>query len=289
MSGTSRSSVPQAIYGQFYATRDVGGLVALRKADVYYEHETRFVFDGEAGRGGATSFTFLWDVVDGFDEGAVSFDKPGVSYEIIETEAVGEGWRRLIVRCEGMDTGSGLTAVLRYSAEELSVRDAAPGYYKWDLDAYTAESIPELDAEIASFENPYACANWIKENIAYENVTEAPQTVAETFYSGKGDCDDRAILFCYMVKRLFPEMGQHIVEGWTKSGDYHANIALHTDDGWLLLDPSMSSTKFGVFDFEPFVPSSRISLPYNITDADGREREEGSLGIAFNGGVVREG
>jgi hypothetical protein len=234
------------------------------------------------------SFSFLWDVADGFDEDAVTFDKPGVSYEILESGEAGEGWRRLVVHCEGIDTEGGLTARLRYSASALAVRDAAPGYYKWDIDAYTEESVPGLDAEIASFENPYACANWIKRNIVYESVSEEPQTAAETFKSGKGDCDDKAILFCYMVKRLFPEMEPRIVEGWTQSGDYHANIALRTDEGWLMLDPSMSSTKFGVFDFDPFAPASRISDPYRITDADGCGIEEGNLGIAFNGGMVRE-
>jgi hypothetical protein len=261
-----------------YRVRDVAGLAVRDKADEYYEHEANLVFENRTGREGEMGFAFLWDVAEGFDESDVSFDKPGVTYEV---SAVREGWRRLTVRCEGFDLREGLTAKFLYSADALSVSDAALGYYRWDLDEYTEKDIPELDRAIASFDSPYACADWIIRNIDYGNLSENPQPAAETFRNGRGDCDDMAILFCYMARRLFPEAELRLVEGWASNGDYHANVALRTDEGWLMLDPAMSSTQFGVFDFGPFVPAGLVSPPFCIRDSAGNEAGEGKIGIAF--------
>jgi hypothetical protein len=266
-----------------HPTRDVAGLVAHDKTGEYYVHETKLIFDNNTGSSDRMNFTFRWEVIDGFDESAVAFDKPGVSYEVGDTE---KGWRRLTITCEGLDVSEGLTAKLRYPAHMISVRDTAPGYYKWDLDAHTEEDIPELNNAMDSFETPYACANWIRQNIVYENFNSDPQTAAETFREGKGDCDDVAILFCYMVKRLFPEMEPRVVEGWTVDGAYHANVTVRTDEGWLMLDPSMSSVRFGVFDFEPFVPSGRVSHPSHITAVNGSASYDGGIEISFAGGSV---
>jgi hypothetical protein len=138
-----------------------------------------------------------------------------------------------------------------------------------------------------SFKDIYACANWIQKHVSYETVVEDPQTAAETFRSGRGDCDDRALLFCYMVERLLPGMNPRIVEGWAEDGNYHANVELLTDEGWLMVDPSADSVRFGVFNFHPFVPSGAVSPPFNITDADGRAVANGGIGISFGSGTVR--
>jgi hypothetical protein len=285
LAGTSYSAIPQYFYGMAHSTREVAGLVVRDKTGARYEYEVKLDFENKTGSEGTVDFTFFWDVVEGFDERAVAFDKPGVAYEVGPGE---EGWRRLKVRCEGFDADGGLTAMLRYPADALVLRNAVPGYYKWDLDEHTAEDIPELDSTMASHENLYACANWIRQNIAYVNHEKEPQTAEETFRTGAGDCDDIAILFCYMVKRLFPEMAPRIVEGWTVDGRYHANVVVRTDEGWLMLDPSISSSRFGVFDFKPFVPSGRVSVPFNVT-AEGRDADgEDVVGIAFESGTVRE-
>jgi hypothetical protein len=285
LAGTSYNSIPQAFYGMGHPTREVAGLVVRDKAGACYEYEVKLDFENKTGREGAVDFTFFWNVVEGFDEGAVVFDKPGVAYEVGPGD---EGWRRLRVRCEGFDADGDLTATLRYPADALVLRDAVPGYYKWDLDEHTAEAIPELDSAMVSHENLYACANWIRRNIAYDNHEKDPQTAEETFREGTGDCDDIAILFCYMVQRLFPEMTPRVVEGWTVDGRYHANVVVRTGEGWLMLDPSVSSSKFGVFDFKPFVPSGRVSVPFDVTAEGGDAVGKDVVGIAFGGGTVRE-
>jgi hypothetical protein len=294
LSCTPYHSIPQSFYGTFHETQEISGLVARDKSKEIYEHETEFVFSNRAERAGKMNFSFSWDAVEGFLEDEVTFDDPNVSCEIgpagdtVEGNGTGgRGWRRLTVRCRDFDPAKTLTAKLRYPADAIVVRDTAPGYYRWDLDLYIEEDIPELDREIASFQNPYACANWIRKNIRYENISSDPQTAAETFRSGRGDCDDIAILFCYMMKRLFPETTPRVVEGWTVEGGYHANAAMRTRGGWLTLDPIAPSVRFGVFDFKPFVPSGRISPPFRITDAEGDEVEEDSLGISFGEGTVR--
>jgi hypothetical protein len=330
LSGTSYCYIPQSIYGIFHETREVSELVTRARPGEYYEHETEFVFSNKTGREGAVNFTLLWDVVDGFDENAVVFDAPNISYRVgpagaagaradRETEpgsirgetegedadkagaekvgaekedaekvgAEGKGWRRLTIRCRDFDPSGTLTALLRYPADKIAVRDTAPGYYRWDLDLHIKEDIPELDQTMASFENPYACANWIKRNIRYKSLSREPQTAAETFRAGEGDCDDIALLFCYMVKRLFPERTPRVVEGWTVDGGYHANVAMRADDEWLTFDPAMSSVRFGVFDLKPFVPSGRVSPPLYITDAKGNAVEDGDIDVIFGAGTVR--
>jgi hypothetical protein len=283
LSNTSYDFIPQRFYGITHPTRDVAGLVMCDKTGEYYEHETRLVFENNTGFANEMDFSFRWDVVDGFDENAVVFNNPDVTYEVGDAD---KGWRRLTVSCKGLNVGEGLTAKLRYPANVIALRDTIPGYYKWDLDSYTNETIAELDDVMVSFGNIYACANWIKRNISYEIVTGGPKTAAETFRSGSGDCDDIAILFCYMVERLFPETEPRVVEGWTTEGAYHANVVVCTDEGWLMLDPSMPSARFGVFDFNPFVPSGRVSAPFGIATADGRVVESGGIDIGFAGGTV---
>jgi hypothetical protein len=284
LSGTSYCYIPQSIYGIFHETREVSELVARGRPSEFYEHETEFVFSDKTGGKGAVNFTFRWDIVDGFDENAVVFDMPNVSYIIGAEE---KGWRRLTVKCEDFDLPATLTAIVRYPADEIVARDAAPGYYRWDLDEHTKEDIPELNKAMASFENPYACANWIRRNIAYENLSDEPQTAAETFRAKKGDCDDIAILFCYMVKRLFPGKTPRVVEGWTTGGGYHANVAMRAGDGWLTLDPTAPSARFAVFDFNPFVPSGLVSSPFRLTDAEGNAMKNGGVDISFGDGTVR--
>jgi hypothetical protein len=300
LSGTSYCYIPQAVYGIFHETREVSELVARDRSGEYYEHETEFLFSDKAGRTGAMNFTFLWDVADGFDEDAVIFDNPNVTYEVGPAgtssgknapegnSAQGEGWRRLTIRCHNFDLSKPLTAIVRYPAGKIIVRDTAPGYYRWDLDLHTKEAIPELDKVMASFENPYACANWIRRNIVYKSLTREPQTAAETFRARQGDCDDRALLFCYMVKRLFPEKTPRVVEGWTVERGYHANVALRDGVAWLMLDPAAPSVRYGVFDLNPFVPAGRLSLPFRITDAKNNAVEKGVIGISFGDGTVRE-
>jgi hypothetical protein len=284
LSGTSHSAIPQTFYSIFHDTQNVSGIVAIDKTGEYYEHDVELIFSDKAGAARDVDFTFTWDVVGGFDEDAVTFDTPGVAYKVDPSKG---GWRRVTVHCEDFDLSRSLTATLRYSAEALAVSDTPHGYFKWDVDEYTAKAIPELDEEIASFENIYACANWINQNIEYASVDADPQEAYETFHSRKGDCDDIAVLFCYMVKRLFPEMEPRVVEGWTTEGRYHANALIHTESGWLMLDPAASSVRFGVFDFKPFAPSSRISEPFQITDEEGRTAENGSLSAAFGSGTAR--
>jgi hypothetical protein len=300
LSGTSYCYIPQAIYGIFHETREVSEFVARDRSGEYYEHETEFIFSNEAERADAMNFTFLWDVVDGFDEDAVFFNDPNVSYEVGPAgtssdkkapegnSANGEGWRRLTIRCKNFNLSKPLTAIVRYPAGKIMVRDAAPGYYRWDLDLHTKETIPELDKVMSSFENPYACANWIRRNIMYKSLTREPQTAAETFRAKQGDCDDIALLFCYMVKRLFPEKTPRVVEGWTVERGYHANVALRDGVAWLTLDPTMPSVRLGAFDLNPFVPAGRLSLPFRITDVKGNAVEKGGIGISFGDGTVRE-
>jgi predicted transglutaminase-like cysteine proteinase len=284
LSGTSHSAIPQTFYSIFHDTQDVSGIVAMDKTGEYYEHEVELIFDDKTGAAHGADFSFTWDVVEGFDEDAVTFDAGGVKYKV---GTPSDGWRRITVHCEGFDLSQSLTAKMRYSAEALEVSDTPYGYFKWDVDEYTDKAIPELDKEIASFENVYACANWINQNIEYESVDADPQEAWETYSSKMGDCDDIAVLFCYMVKRLFPEMEPRVVEGWTTGGRYHANAMIHTESGWLMLDPSAPSVKFGVFDFKPFAPSSRISEPFQITDEKGRTVENGSLSASFGNGTAR--
>jgi hypothetical protein len=285
LSGSSYCYIPQTLYGFTHNTREVSGFVVDDKTGKFYEHEAELIFENRTGQDDELTFTFLLDVVEGFDESAVTFDAPNVSYSISEIK---DGWRRLTILCKGVDTGQALTTKLIYPADALAVRNTAPGYYKWDIATLTEESIPELDKEIASFETPYACANWIKKNIEYLDHTSSPQTAADTVRLGKGDCDDVAVLFCYMMQKLYPETDSSIVEGWTLGGRYHANVAIHTDEGWLMLDPSVSSAKFGVFDFKPFVPAGRLSVPFLITDSEGNAMEAGGVGISFGRGEVAE-
>ncbi|MDR2163878.1 MAG: transglutaminase-like domain-containing protein [Clostridiales Family XIII bacterium] len=284
LTGTSYCYIPQSIYRISHHTRNVAGLVVRDKTDEYYEYEAKFLFNNRSGQHGKMNFTFLMDAVEGFDEDAVTFSEPNVTYDVAAAE---DGWRRLTINCKGLNADGALIAKLRYPADVLAVRDTAPGYYKWDIETYTEEDIPELDSAITSFKNPYACANWIRQNIDYENIAKGPQTAAETFRIKKGDCDDIAILFCYMTKRLFPEMEPRVVEGWIAGGGYHANVAVHTDAGWLMLDPSLSSARFGVFDFGPFVPSGTISTPFRITNASGCKIDEGGIDISFGDSTVR--
>jgi hypothetical protein len=284
LSGTSFSSILQAFYGISHDTREVSGIVARDKSDEYYEHEVELIFGDKAGAARSMDFSFIWDVVEGFDEDAVIFDDPNVSCEI---DPLRDGWRRITVRCEDFDLGKSLNAKLRYSAGALTVSDTAPGYFRWNLDEYTDTAILELDRQIMSFENIYACANWIRRNIEYESVNEDPREASDTFLSRKGDCDDIAVLFCYMVGRMFPEMEPRVVEGWTTEGRYHTNALIHTESGWLMLDPSTSSVKFGVFDFKPFAPSGLIYEPFQITDAEGRTAKDGSLSAEFGHGTVK--
>jgi hypothetical protein len=271
-----------------YKTREISGFTVRDKAGEYYEHQTELIFtreEREKGAAGGTDFSFLWDVVDGFDENAKIFDDPDISYKIGPSD---EGWRRFTIRCKNFTGDRRLTAKFIYPANALVVRNDPHGYYRWDVDAYTNEDIPELNRVMTKLESPYDCADWIKENIAYGSVSASPQIAASTFRSGKGDCDDIAILFCYMVKRLFPKTEPRVVEGWTTGSRDHANALIHTDSGWLMLDPSFSNVKLGVFDFGPFVPSGRISVPFNITDANGDYVKPGGLSAAFGKGTVRE-
>jgi hypothetical protein len=53
-----------------------------------------------------------------------------------------------------------------------------------------------------------------------------------------------------------------------------------------MLDPSLSGTKFGVFDFDPFVPSGRMSMPFDIADEEGRIVTGAGLTAAFGEGTV---
>jgi hypothetical protein len=232
---------------------------------------------------GKISFSFKWDVVDGFDEATVIFDQPLITYEVAHLR---DGWRRLTVHCDDIDIAQGLTAKLTYSADRLALRSAPPGYYKWDAGELTAPDIPALDDTIAALDSIYACADWIDKNISYETVAQDPQTAGETYRGKKGDCDDVAILFCYMVKKLHPGSDLRIVEGWTTDGRYHANVAMRTPRGWLMFDPLAGSMKFGILDFSPFVPSGRISVPFDITDARGRAIPAGALTTAFAHGTV---
>jgi hypothetical protein len=264
--------------------RDVSGLTIRDKSGEYYEQEAELIFRNRTGTTEKMNFSLIWDVAEGFDEKAVSFDRPDVAYDVAPVRG---GWRRLTVRCKDMDGDGRLRARFVYPADAIAVNDDALGYYRWDLDAYMAEDIPGLDAAMTSFEDPYDCAGWIRRNIAYGNVSEEPQTAAGTFRSGKGDCDDVAILFCYMVTRRFPSMDPRVVEGWTTRGRYHANALLRTDGGWLMLDPFHPDAESGVFDFNPFVPSGRISTPFDITDADGNPVVKGGLGVAFGDATVR--
>jgi hypothetical protein len=284
LSGTSFSFIPQFFYGISHDTKEFSGIVALDKSGEYYEHEVELIFGDKTNAARSMDFSFKWDVVEGFDEDAVTFDDPNVDCEV---SPLSDGWRRITVHCEDFDLGKSLNAKLLYSADALTLSDTAPGYFRWNLEEYTDKAIPELDTEIMSFENIYACTNWIKRNIEYESVSDDPQEASETFYSRKGDCDDIAVLFCYMVERIFPEMEPRVVEGWTTEGRYHTNALIHTESGWLMLDPSTSSMRFGVFDFKPFAPSSRIYEPFQITDAEGRSTEDGSLSAAFGSGTVR--
>jgi hypothetical protein len=279
----SYRQISRSFYKLSHRTNLVSGFTVRDKSGEYYEHTIELLFTREKGSTDDMDFSFLWDVVDGFDERAVTFDDPGATYEI---GPAGPGLRRLTVHCKDLGKDQRLTAKFIYPAETLAVRKTPPGYYRWDLDAYTMEDIPELDRKMATLKSPLACASWIKQHISYQSVSEDPQTAAETFYSGKGDCDDLAILFCYMVKRLFPETTPRIVEGWTTEGRYHANALIHTDAGWLMLDPSVSSVEFGILDFGPFVPSSRISAPFNITDAKGHAVAPGGINAAFGKGTV---
>jgi hypothetical protein len=268
-----------------YKTREISEFTVRDKVGEYYEYQSEIIFTKDESAASATDFSFIWDVVEGFDEDAVTFDDPDVTYKVGPAD---EGWRRLTVRCEAFDDSRSLTAKFIYPAEALVVRDTPHGYYRWDIDEYTDEEIPELNRSMATFKSPYACADWIKRNITYGNVSDVPQMAADTFRAGKGDCDDIAILFCYMVKRLFPKTDPHIVEGWTTGGRYHANALILTDSGWLMLDPSFSDVKSGVFDFGPFVPSGKISVPFNITDANGPATTSGGLSIVFGEGTVRK-
>jgi hypothetical protein len=283
LSGSSYHRIPQTLYSVAHSTREASGIVINDKAGEFYEYEAELVFENRAAYDGKVGFTFFWDVVAGFDEEAVTFNVAGVSYSVGESR---DGWRMLKIRCEGVNAEDTLKAKLVYSAEALMLRDTEPGYYKWELDALTETRIPELEEEMASFKTPYACANWIKKNIEYVDHASNPQPAASTFRLGQGDCDDIAVLFCYMMKRLYPEMDPRVVEGWTLGGRYHANVAIRTRAGWLLLDPSLSSVKFGVFDFHPFVPAGRLSEPFLITDESGNPIETGGVGIAFGSGNV---
>jgi hypothetical protein len=284
LTDTPYERAPESLYKLQFKTREISGFTVLDKSGEYYEHKAKLTFTHETGITGSMDFSFLWDVIDGFYESAVTFDHPNVTYDVGPAD---NGWRRLTIRCEGMDIGRILTARFIYPADALVVRDTPHGYYRWDLDEHMSENIPELNLTISELDDPYACADWINRNISYETVSESPQTAAKTFYSGKGDCDDIAILFCYMVKRMLPHSEPRVVEGWTTGGRYHANALIHTDSGWLMLDPSFSSVKFGVFDFGPFVPSGRISVPFHIRDAEGRALTDGELGAAFDSGTVK--
>ncbi|MDR1496442.1 MAG: transglutaminase-like domain-containing protein [Clostridiales Family XIII bacterium] len=283
--GVFSAHILQSIYGIFNDTREVSGLVLRDKTGEYYELAVEFDFLNKTGLSDDMDITFSWDMAEGFDEDAVIFDQPNVAYEVGAGE---EDLRRLTVHCRGFDSAKGLTARLRYSAEALAVRETVSSHYRWDLNELTSEDISELDAEMASFEDLYACANWIRRNIKYEEVTEGPQSAAETFRAKRGDCDDIAILMCYMVGRLFPEKEPRVAEGWTTNGRYHANTLIHTDEGWITLDPNASSLRFDVLDSQPFVPAGRVSLPFDVRDADGREAEPGELGIAFGKGTVEK-
>jgi hypothetical protein len=266
--------ISQAQHKPSYRTREISGFTVRDKMGEYYEHKVELIFTKKGGAAGSVDFSFLWDVADGFDESAVAFNNPDVTYEVGPPD---DGWRRLTVRCKNFDGDQRLTAKFIYPADALVVRDSPQGYYRWDVDTYTNEEIPELNRVMAALKSPYACADWIKNNIAYATVSDAPQFAAATFRSGKGDCDDIAILFCYMMKRLFPKTQPRVVEGWTTGSRYHANALIRTDSGWLMLDPAFSDVKSGVFDFGPFVPSSRISAPFNVTDEDGRAIKSGRL------------
>jgi hypothetical protein len=268
-----------------YKTREISGVTVRDKSGEYYEHKAQLIFTRGKGATSSMDFSFLWDVVEGFDEDAVTFDHPGVTYEVGPSD---EGWRRLTIHCKGFDSDKRLTAKFIYPADALVMRDTPHGYYRWDLDEYTSKEIPELNRVMAALKSPYACAKWIKNNIAYGNISDSPQIAAETFRIGKGDCDDIAILFCYMVKRLFPKAEPRVVEGWTTGGRYHANALIHTDAGWLMLDPALSDVTSGAFDFGPFVPSSRISIPFDITDANGNPVSLGEFNVAFGKGTVNE-
>ncbi|MDR1292665.1 MAG: transglutaminase-like domain-containing protein [Clostridiales Family XIII bacterium] len=282
---TSYKHGAQPFHRLSYKTREISGFTVRDKAGEYYEHQAEVIFTNEGAAVGGVDFSFLWDVTGGFDEDAVIFDDPGVTYDVGPSD---EGWRRLTVHCKDFDGDRRLNAKFIYPADALVVRDAPPGYYRWDVDDYTDEEIPALNREMTAFENPYACADWIKEHIKYGTVSDDPQIAAETFRGGKGDCDDIALLFCYMVKRLFPETEPRVVEGWTTKGRYHANALIRTDSGWLMLDPAFSDVKFGVFDFGPFVPSSRISVPFDITDENGFAVTPGGLSASFGKGTVKK-
>jgi hypothetical protein len=282
---TPYKHISQALSKPPYKTREISGFTVRDKSDKYYEYQAELLFTKEGNAADSLDFSFFWDIIAGFDEDAVTFDDPNVTYTV---EPADEGWRRLTVHCKNFTGSRSLTAKFIYSAESLIVRDTPHGYYRWDIDAHTDEEIPELNREMATLESPYACANWIKNNITYETISEAPQTAAETFRAGKGDCDDIALLFCYMVRHLFPEAEPRIVEGWTTGGRYHANVLIHTDSGWLMLDPSFPDVKLGVFDFGPFAPSSRISVPFNITDESGHAVTSGGLSVMFGKGTVAE-
>jgi hypothetical protein len=282
----SDGNVARSIYLMFNDTREASGLLVRDRTGEYYELTTRFSFNNKTEPAGSADFVFQWNVAEGFDEGAVVFDDPNVAYDVAESE---DGWRTITVRCEGLNYGNGLTAKLRYPAEALAVRETAPGYYQWDLDALTEEDVPELNREIASFESLYDCANWIRRNIEYETVSDEPQTAAATFRGKRGDCDDIAVLFCYMAGRLSPETTPRVAEGWTTSGRYHANVLIRTGSGWVTLDPYVSSTQFGVFDIRPFVPSGHVSLPYDVKIAEGGAVEAGAVdGRAAGAGAVED-
>jgi hypothetical protein len=280
---TSYKHASQSLHKRSYKTREISGFTVRDKSGEYYEHRAELLLTKEKDAEDSMDFSFLWDVVDGFDESAVTFNDPDVTYKVGPAD---EGWRRLTIRCKDFDRDQRLIAKFIYPADALVVRDAPPGYYRWDIDAHTDEEIPELNRAMAALESPYACADWIKNNITYDTVSEAPQIAADTFRSGKGDCDDIAILFCYMVKRLFPKTEPRVVEGWTTGGRYHANALIRTGSGWLMLDPSFSDVKSGVFDFGPFVPSGRISVPFNITDASGLAVTSDGPDVAFGKGTV---
>ena len=67
--------------------------------------------------------------------------------------------------------------------------------------------------DMQKFENIYQAYGWIKNNIEYKSdgLIDTWQTPEKTYKSLKGDCEDKVILFLYIVKEQFNVEGEMLL------------------------------------------------------------------------------
>jgi transglutaminase-like putative cysteine protease len=164
------------------------------------------------------------------------------------------------IQCSDWRVVDELVLELTYPSSAISMSKEASGSYRWRLNDYLSAENVELSQIAAEFISVYGAIDWVNRNVKHidQTATATPQPDFYTAITGRGDCDDKAILICSLLSRMDPPIEASIVEGFKMTDDgrfaFHAINEIRVGDQWIRFDVAESGKR--VLKVSNFFPGS---------------------------------